>query len=260
MQQELSALIITLNEENNIKDLLQELDFVDEIIIVDSFSTDKTIEFALQFPKVKIFQHKFEDFTKQRNIALQYATNDWILFLDADERLTFENKAEITRVIQNPNAKDAYLMYRQFYYCKKKIHFSSTQNDKNFRLFRKSKAHYDKTKKVHETLIVNGTVGYLTSKLIHYSFSSYEEYKMKMIHYGILKGQEKYNNGKNYSLYKHIFKVIFKFFKGYFLQLGILDGIAGIQIAYLKSLSDHYSYISLKESRNTFRFSDQRPI
>lgn len=260
MQQKISALIITLNEEDNIQDLLSGLSFVDEIIIVDSFSTDKTTELALQFPRVKVFHHKFEDFTKQRNLALKYATYDWILFIDADERLTFSNQTEILNIIRDDNAKDAYLMYRKFYYCKRKINFSGTQNDKNFRLFRKSKAYYDRSKKVHETLIVNGSVGKMSSKLEHYSFSSYEEYRTKMIHYGTLKGQEKFNKGNTYSIFQHVAKVGFKFLKGYLLQLGFLDGIPGFQIAYLKSLSDHYAFVSLKESENTLKFSNKQHL
>jgi len=224
VSQKISALIITYNEEDNISEVLKSLEFADEIILVDSFSTDRTLELARLHPKVKIYQNKFEDFTKQRNLALTYASNDWVLFLDADERLT---KACQTEIVET-------------------INFSGTQNDKNFRLFKKSKATYDTKKKVHETLIVNGTIGSLKNKIWHYSFADYTSYKEKMVHYGALKGKELYAKNKRYSLLSHLAKVSFKFFKAYFLKLGILDGRRGYQLCYLQSLSVHETFMSLK--------------
>ncbi|WP_324756992.1 glycosyltransferase family 2 protein [Sphingobacterium thalpophilum] len=246
MSQKISALIITYNEEGNIDEVLQSMDFADEIILLDSFSTDRTLERARLHPKVKIFQNKFEDFTKQRNLALTYASNDWILFLDADERLSEACRSEILKTINDPDAKDAYYMYRLFFFCGERINFSGTQNDKNFRLFRKSKAAYDSKKKVHETLIVNGTIGSLKNKIWHYSFADYASYKEKMIHYGELKGKELYAKHKRYSVLSHWAKVSFKFFKAYFLKLGILDGRRGYQLCYLQSLSVHETFKSLK--------------
>ena len=95
ISEKVSGLIITYNEEKNIREVLPCFDFCDEIIIVDSFSTDSTVAIAQSFPKVKVIQHKFEDFASQRNVALQYAQNDWVLFLDGDERITPELRTEI---------------------------------------------------------------------------------------------------------------------------------------------------------------------
>ena len=183
----ISGLIITFNEEKNIQEVLDCFDFCEEIIVVDSFSSDNTVEIASRNPKVKIIQHGFEDFTKQRNIALDAAKNDWVLFLDADERITPELEKEIRETISRPDAKDAYYIYRIFFVGKKKINFSRTQNDKNFRLFKKSKASYVKHKKVHETLDVKGTTGVLKNKLLHYSFENYTSFKSKMLYFGRLK-------------------------------------------------------------------------
>lgn len=246
MIQKLSALIITYNEEDNIMDVLHCLDFADEIIVLDSFSADNTVLLASRNPKVRLYQHKFEDFTKQRNLALSYAKHDWVLFLDADERITEALQREIVDTINGPDAKEAYYIYRIFYFCGKKIKYSGTQNDKNFRLFRKSRAHYDNVKKVHETLVVDGRIGILKNKMPHYSFADYAAYKEKMIHYGTLKGQELHARGKRYSLLKDWVKTAFKFFKAYFLKLGVLDGTQGYQLCYLQSLSVHETYKSLK--------------
>jgi glycosyltransferase involved in cell wall biosynthesis len=242
-----SGLIITYNEEKNIQEVLECFDFCDEIIVVDSFSTDKTLEIAGKHPHVKIIQNTFEDFTKQRNLALDAAKNDWVLFLDGDERITPELRKEIIEELNKPEQKDAYYFYRKFFFAEKPIHYSGTQTDKNFRLFRKSKARYIAGKKVHETLEVNGTIGELKNKLLHFSVNDYESYKKKMMHYGILKGEELALKGKKFNLLTQYSKTAFKFFKAYILRLGILDGKEGYQLSYLQSLSVFETYESLKE-------------
>ena len=247
MKEHISGLIITFNEEKNIQEVLDCFDFCEEIIVVDSFSSDNTVEIASRNPKVKIIQHRFEDFTKQRNIALDAAKNDWVLFLDGDERITPELKNEIKETINRTNPADAYYVYRIFFVGKKKINFSGTQNDKNFRLFKKSKASYVKHKKVHETLDVKGTTGVLKNKLLHYSFENYTSFKSKMLYYGRLKGEELAETGKKYLIAVHYIKVIFKFVKTYILKLGILDGVDGLRISYLQSLYVNETYRTLRD-------------
>jgi len=243
----ISGLIITFNEEKNIQEVLECFDFCDEIIVVDSFSTDKTVEIASKNPKVKIIQNTFEDFTKQRNLALDSAKNDWVIFLDGDERITPDLRTEIINEMNLPEKKDAYYFYRKFYFAGKPIHYSGTQTDKNFRLLRKSKCRYIAEKKVHETLKVNGTVGEFRSKLLHYSVSDYESYRNKMIHYGFLKGQELFSKGKKFNSLTQFTKATFKFFKTYFLRLGFLDGKEGFQLSVLQTLSVFETYESLKK-------------
>ncbi len=248
LKEKISGLIITYNEEKNIREVLECFDFCDEIIVVDSYSKDKTIDIARSFSNVTIVQNKFEDYTKQRNLALDLANNDWVFFLDGDERISEKGKQEIIETVNNPNACDAYYIYRIFFLGQQKIRFSGTQNDKNFRLFRKSKAYYDDLKKVHETLLVNGKTGFLENKLLHYSFENYDSFKEKMIYYGQLKGLELSQKGKKYSFFTKWSKTIFKFIKTYILKLGILDGINGLKISYLQSLYVYETYQSLKKA------------
>ncbi|WP_348814122.1 glycosyltransferase family 2 protein, partial [Flavobacterium maritimum] len=113
-RQLLTALIITYNEEQNIQYVLENLSFADEIIVVDSFSSDRTFEIASSFKNVKVIQHTFENFASQRNYAISLASNSWILFIDADERLTQDLQSEITKVINQKNNISAYYMYRTF--------------------------------------------------------------------------------------------------------------------------------------------------
>lgn len=243
----LSGLIITYNEIKHIKEVLENISFTDEIIVVDSFSTDGTVEIIKSFPNVKLFQRKFDDFTSQRNYALSLAKNNWVLFIDADERITPNLQEEILSIIHSENTKDAYYFYRKFYYKNKPLHFSGWQTDKNFRLFKKDKCIYKSERLVHETLAVNGTTGILKNKLLHYSFDDYNKYKRKMISYGKLRAKELYLKGEKYSVLKQIFKPIYKFLYDYIIRLGILDGKKGIVICYLNALSVYARYLELKK-------------
>ena len=244
--EKISGLIITYNEEKNIEEVLDCFHFCEEIIIVDSCSTDQTVALSSKNPKVTIVSNVFEDFTKQRNLALDHAKNDWVLFLDGDERITPELQKEIISEVNKSDKKDAYYFYRKFFFAGKAIHFSGTQNDKNYRLFRKSKCRYIAEKKVHETLEVHGTIGILKNKLNHYSFENFEQFKKKMLYYGLLKGSELAEKGKKYSIITHWNKVALKFVKTYFFKLGFLDGIDGLKISYLQSLYVNETYRNLK--------------
>lgn len=242
---QISGLVIAFNEENHIEELIKNMDFVDELIIVDSFSTDKTVEIIKSFPHVKLVQNKFEDFTKQRNLALSYANFNWVLFLDADERIPDLLKKEILNTVNAPEAKDAYFFVRKFFYKNKPLHFSGWQTDKNFRLFKKDKASYVSERLVHETLSVKGTIGILKNKLIHYSFSDYKIYKGKMISYGKLRAKELFAKNKKANLIQLYLKPLYKFLYDYIIRLGILDGKKGIVICYLNALSVYVRYQEL---------------
>ena len=128
----ISALLIVFNEEKNIEEALKTVEFADEIIVLDSFSTDSTVEIIkTKFPKVQLYQNRFEDFTKQRNLCISYAKNEWILFLDADERITPELKNDILKEIKKPITQKAYFFKRKFFFKGEKVNYSGTQNDKN---------------------------------------------------------------------------------------------------------------------------------
>lgn len=250
-ESKLSALMIVYNEEKNIEDALKSLEFADEIIVLDSFSTDKTIEIIRkQFPKVKVYQNKFEDFTKQRNLCLTYATHEWILFLDADERIPNMLQDEIIREIKKPETKDAYYFKRKFFFMHKPINYSGTQNDKNIRLFKKEVGHYDDSKRVHEGLSNMKSVGTLKSHLLHFSFDSYEAYYAKILHYANLKAKDLNEKHVKYGFFKQIGKSAFNFFKMYFLKLGILDGKKGFILSYFSALTSFKTYEYLKKQHS----------
>jgi glycosyltransferase involved in cell wall biosynthesis len=247
----ISALVITLNEEIHINTLLNDLAFVDEVVVVDSFSSDNTQSICESFNNVKFIQHKFENFTSQRNFAIAQAKNNWILFLDADERLTSELKKEILYTIENDKTNTAFLFYRTFMFKNTVLHFSGWQSDKIFRLFHKNFAKYSKERLVHEKLKVEGSVGILKNKLIHYSFSDFESYKAKMINYGKFKAQEKFIKKLKPIFFVSIIHPTYNFIYNYFIRLGILDGRKGVVICYLNAYSVYIRYQELKKLWNT---------
>ncbi|MDD2673351.1 MAG: glycosyltransferase family 2 protein [Flavobacterium sp.] len=243
----ISILIITLNEENQMKSLLADFDFADEIIVVDSFSTDKTESICKSFDKVTFVQNAFENYSSQRNFAISQAKNDWILFLDADERLTPALKNEIISTVNTNQTYSAFLFYRTFMFKDKVLHFSGNQNDKIFRLFNKNHAAYTKERLVHEKLKVNGKIGLLKNKLIHYSYSNFQAYKSKTIRYGKFKAQEKFLKRQKPSIILHFFHPAYNFLFNYIVRLGFLDGKKGLIICYLNANSIHIRYQELEQ-------------
>jgi len=247
LQQKISVLIITLNEAVHMKPLLDDLKFADEVIIVDSYSTDETKSIATSYENVKFIENKFENYTSQRNFAIDQARNKWILFIDADERLTPELKLEILEIIQNQPAFSAYLVYRTFMFNNKVLHFSGWQTDRIYRLFNKEKARYANERLVHEKLDVKGEITFLKNKLIHYSYNDYDVYKGKMINYGKLKAIEAKNKGIKPNAFHFYIKPAYKFLYQYLIRLGILDGTKGITICYLNALSVYVRFQELKK-------------
>jgi len=248
----LTATLITFNELSNIDAVIENLNFVDELIIVDSFSTDGTIERIKKYPQIKLIQRPFKNYTDQKEYALEQATNDWVLFLDADERLTDKLKNEVLQTINETNNNIvAYFFYRKFMFKKKRLYFSGWQNDKNYRLFRKSKVNFTKERIVHETLVVNGASGILKHKLIHYSYNEFENYKGKMLKYGRMKASEEFEKGKRARWYHFIFRPLYKFLNHYILRLGIFDGSKGITICYLNALGVLERYRELRKLEKT---------
>lgn len=245
--QKLSALVITYNEIDHIANCLASVAFADEIVVVDSFSTDGTWEFLKSQPNVKAVQKKFVDFTTQKAFALSLATHDWVYFLDADERVTPALKDEIVKTINAENPLDAYWNYRLFMFNNDRLRFSGWQTDKIQRLFKKSRCHFEKKRLVHETLVVNGSQGFLKEKLLHYSYKGFNDYKGKMQSYGRLRAAELFEKGKRWSVFHQFLRPLWKFVNHYFIRLGILDGKKGIIICYLNALGVWERYKELKK-------------
>lgn len=252
----ISALVITYNEIGYIEKCIESVSFADEILVVDSFSTDGTYEYLLNHPKVKVIQNPFENFTAQKSFALKNAKNDWVLFLDADEIVSPKLKEEIQTIVDQGTNIVAFWFYRQFMFQNEKLRFSGWQTDKNYRLFRKSKAKFSDCKIVHETLEVDGNSGIFKEKLVHYCYKNYQDYKEKMLKYGRLKAIESFYTEKPFNYFLMFLKPSWKFFNHYILRLGILDGKKGFIICYLNALGVFERFKELKrlEQKNQLAY------
>lgn len=243
----ISALMIIYNEVNHIKDVINNVRFADEIIVVDSFSTDGTFEKLSEFKNVTTIQRKFKNFADQRNFAIQQATHNWILFIDADERITDKLKTEIITTVNSKTDAVAFMVKRLYYFKEKRIRFSGFQTDTTYRLFKKDKVKYIEDKIVHEMPRINGESGILKNNMLHFCFNSTKHYKAKMEHYAILKAQELYQKNKKANALHFIFRPIYKFIVNYVFRLGFLDGKEGLQICYLSAYGVYYRYKELKK-------------
>ena len=183
----ITALAITLNEAHNIEGYIKSLWFVDEIVIVDSFSSDETVALASKHEKVTVYQRTFDNFSAQKNFAISKAKNDWVTFFDLDEEVTPELANEILEKFKNPQAI-AYFVKRDFYFMGKRIKYSGLQNDYIIRFFNKNHCRYN-ANLVHETLEADGNTENLKSSLPHHTYKSFDDYTAKMHQYSALQAK-----------------------------------------------------------------------
>lgn len=239
----ITALAITFNEEENVKRYVESLSFADEIIFVDSLSTDKTVELAKELG-VTVIERKFINFSEQRNYAISQAKNDWIVFFDLDEIITKELEEEIKYKINNPSSKVAFFVKRHFFFMGKHIRFGGWQNDKAIRLFNKNFCQYNGNL-VHEEVKAKGGIGVLKNGLNHYSYKNFDNYNDKLNLYSNLQAENLYNKKVKPNPYHLIFRPSYRFLWQYIFRLGILDGKEGFILAYVHSFSVFKRYLQL---------------
>ena len=247
----ISALAIVYNEEHNIREYLQNMSFADEIVVVDSFSTDKTPEIIKQeFPHVRFYQRIFDDFSSQRNYTIKLASNDWVVFFDADERVSQKGIAEIVKKLNTKPEEVAFWVKRIFYYEGRPLINNRFNTDRTVRIFRKSKCRYSR-KLVHEKLVIKGKSGLLKTAIDHYSFKTREEFLNKRLMYSQLKAKELLDKGIEPTSYHFVIRPKFRFFKYYILKLGLLNGRRGYEIAKILSHDEYMRYVYLVEMQKT---------
>ena len=239
----ISALAITFNEEENVKRYVKSLSFADEIIFIDSKSTDKTIEFAKEFG-VRVIEREFTNFSEQRNFAISQAKNDWIVFFDLDEIISTNLKQEIINTVGSPNSKIAFFIKRNFFFMGKKIKFGGWQNDKVIRLFNKKFCQYNGNL-VHEEIKADGKIGVLKNGLNHFSYKDFDNYNDKLNLYSKLQAENLYNKKVKPNVYHLIFRPIYRFLWQYLFRLGIIDGKEGFILAYIHAFSVFKRYLQL---------------
>ena len=245
----LSAVIITFNEERNIGRCLDSLvGVVDEIVVVDSFSTDKTIEICKE-KGVKIIQNSFEGHIQQKNFAMAQAQNDWILSLDADEALTEELKESVLQVKNNPTEK-GYQFNRLTNYCGKWVRYCGWYPDSKVRLVNRNFASWGGVNP-HDKLELNSglNVGFLKGDLLHFSYYTKEDHLKQIEYFGRIAADELIKKGYKISFTMLYLKVIAQFFKSYFIKFGILDGITGFKISYRSAFATYRKYNLVRQAK-----------
>lgn len=245
----LSVAIITYNEQNNIRRTLEPLlDLADEIVIVDSFSTDQTIEIA-QSMGAKVYQESWAGFIRQKNSCLEKCNGEWLLSLDADEVINPELKEAIQKVISDPAAKSGYYLNRRTFYMGKLLKYA-WQPDRKLRLARRSANPAWTGTDPHETMTLDSPPArsdVLPGYLAHYSYSNFADHMERSSKYARGMAEQYLLRGKSSSLGKIMFKPPFVFFKRAFLQGAILDGAPGIIASISSAMYVYMKYAYLWE-------------
>ena len=245
----LSVILITKNEEANLKDCLESISFADEIIVVDSQSSDKTQEIAQSFGAKLEITPDWPGFGPQKNRALNLATKNWVLSIDADERVTPELKQEILATMASPNAADCYAIPRSSWYCGRFMKHSGWYPDYVDRLFKRGSAKFS-DHLVHERLLPNGSIGKLNNHFLHYSYRNFSQVLKKVDVYSSAAAQQAFNQGKEGGLGKALVHGFWAFFRTYVLRRGFLDGQYGLALAISNAATSYYKYLKLWQLHN----------
>jgi len=228
---EVTAVIITFNEEDRIAEAVASAACCDEILVVDSESTDGTREIAARMG-ARVLVRKWEGYSSQKNFAAGEAVHDWILSIDADERLSIELADEITAWKKKPAlAPAAYSMARRAFYLGKWINHSGWYPDRKIRLYNRQYCQWEGSF-VHEWVKVNGEVGRMKGDLLHFPFRDWQECQAKIDKYTALAAAERRASGKRGNIFTLIFGPAAAFIRSFIFQAGFLDGWRGFVIAY----------------------------
>lgn len=242
----ISCTIITLNEEDNITRTLKALDFIEDIVVVDSKSKDKTVTIARELG-AKVYSKDFETYADQKNFALKQTKYDWVLAIDADEVVSVGLKNEILNLFKNGEPTSVgYMIPRLTYYLGKWIRFGGFYPNFQTRLFKKSRGQFGGGL-VHERVLLDGDPGFLKSPLYHFSYKNISDHLQFIDRYSTLFAEEEYRKGKRSSLPWAFLKGLFKGFYMYWIRLGFLDGKAGFVLAVLGFYYNFLKYLKLYE-------------
>jgi glycosyltransferase involved in cell wall biosynthesis len=243
---EISAVIITFNEEKRLEPALKSLaGLASEIVVVDSFSTDNTVRLAKKYTN-KVFQRKWTDYSDQKNYANTRASFPWILSLDADERISQELREEILKIKKEEPECDGFLIPRQVYYLGKWIRHSGWYPDRKLRLFRKDKARWE-GEFVHERLVVKGKIRKLRGSIHHFTYRNISEHLDRINKFSELGAQKLYAKRKKCRWHHLVFMPFFRFMKSFFWRAGFLDGYPGFIVSILNGYSIFLRYAKLRE-------------
>ncbi len=241
----------SFNEEHNIKECLESLFWADEILVVDSFSKDNTVSIEKEYAD-KVLEHEYKYSTAQKNWTIPQAAHEWIILLDADERCTPELQDEVEALLNSEEepGHGAYWIYRRNFFLGREIKHCHWNKDKVIRLFKRDNYSYEDVQ-VHGEIQPQDNIGVLKNRLKHYSFRSIEDYFIKLNRYTLWGAQKAMDKGMKANIFNIIGRPAWKFFSYFILNLGFLDGMRGLIISVLSSVSVFLRYVKLWELQKT---------
>ena len=241
----LSVAIITLNEEKRLTDCLKSISFANDIVVVDSGSTDNTVSIA-KTHGARVFHEEWQGFGEQKQLAIDHCQNSWVLVLDADERVSPETAEEIGSILSVPDPNQAYKVPRKNLFLNRWIQHAGWWPDYVIRLINTDFCRMN-TKPVHESIEVNGKTGTLQNPLIHFATQNIEHTMAKMDRYSSIGAKEMFENGEKASYSKALGRGAWAFVYNYLFRMGFRDGSPGFIIAVSDGLNKFFKYAKLVE-------------
>jgi len=241
-QHSISAILITLNEEQNLARCLQSLGFCEEIIVIDGGSSDQTMEIAKNYNAKIVVEKEWKGFGDQKSIALTHARCDWVLSIDADEVVSPELKSSILVAIQQEKFKGFYVN-RTSNFLGRWMRYGGWYPDWVLRLAKREACYFDLAP-IHEKLLVRGNTSRITGNLFHYSYPTIESILYKQVRYSLDSARLKAAQYRHYSVIFALFRAFWIFAYNYVLRLGFLDGVAGLIAAASKSQETFWKYVA----------------
>lgn len=242
----ISAILITKNEEENVGDCLASLVFADEIVVVDSGSTDRTEEICRRDPRVRWFSEEWKGFGRQKNSALDKAAGPWIFCIDADERVTEELAREVGALDLPAVPVDGYRVPRRSHFGGTWVRHGGWYPDYTVRLWRKGRGRFN-DRRVHEVVQLAGAAGTLRGDLLHFTYRDTADFLERMDRYASLGAAEMRKEGKRATVIDLALRPPFTFFKMYLLRRGFLDGSLGFRLALLYARYTRAKYAKLRD-------------
>lgn len=251
----LSAFLIVFNEEKNIERCLNSIKWANEIVIVDSNSTDRTVEVCQRYTD-KIFSREFLNYSDQKNFALSQITGDWALSIDADEELTEALVNEIKDLLQSNPQHDGYRIHRTSYIFGRQFHFSGTQHDKPIRLFKKGRGEF--TQPIHEIVSIRGSVGELKNEINHFTYDNISSYFLRLHRYTTMEAEFLATKCQKVNITDWTIRPFAMFLKLYIINQGFRDGFEGFLFCFFSGwyvFVKHVKCLELLRRKQTGRIT-----
>ena len=245
MREPLTILVPTYNEEANIRDCLESVKWANEIFVVDSFSTDGTLDICREYTE-KILQHEYVNSAAQKNWAIPQATHKWVMIVDSDERVSKRLRASMEKALEDNGGHDGFYVRRENYFLDRRVEHGGWHRDRVLRLFNRERGRYQ-DREVHACIEVEGRTEFLEGPLYHYTFKGIDQYFEKFMRYTSWAANDLKSWGRRPSWINLAVRPWIRFFKMYILRRGFLDGKHGLVLSYLAAFSVFAKYARLWE-------------